>query len=52
MSRIGREVFVPVIGRCLDRTDVPMMAAMRRSGADPDAHPWHKWLYAATISGR
>ena len=51
--------FVPVIARCVartsDRTDAlivarhggenrPMMAA-RRSGADPDATPWHKWLF-------
>lgn len=29
----------------VDVANHPMMAAMRRSGADPDAHPWHKWLY-------
>lgn len=30
----------------VDVDNHPMMAAMRRSGADPDAYPWHKWLYA------
>jgi GNAT superfamily N-acetyltransferase len=29
----------------VDVVNHPMMAAMRRSGADPGAHPWHKWLY-------
>jgi hypothetical protein len=24
------------------------MAAMYRSGADPNADPWHKWLYTTT----
>lgn len=32
----------------VDVDNHPMMAAMRRSGADPDAHPWHKWLYTTT----
>ena len=31
----------------VDVANHPMMAAMRRSGADPTTHPWHKWLYAS-----
>jgi ribosomal protein S18 acetylase RimI-like enzyme len=30
----------------VDVDNHPMMAAMRRCGADPGAHPWHNWLYA------
>lgn len=29
----------------VDVDNHPMMAAMRRCGADPDAHSWHSWLY-------
>lgn len=29
----------------VDVNNHPMMAAMCRSGADPNARPWHKWLY-------
>jgi ribosomal protein S18 acetylase RimI-like enzyme len=29
----------------VDVENHPMVAAMYRSGADPDGHPWHKWLY-------
>nr|WP_246221368.1 GNAT family N-acetyltransferase [Phytoactinopolyspora mesophila] len=32
----------------VDVNNRPMMAAMCRSGADPSAHPWHKWLYTTT----
>jgi ribosomal protein S18 acetylase RimI-like enzyme len=32
----------------VDVDNRPMMAAMCRSGADPNAHPWHKWLYTTT----
>jgi GNAT superfamily N-acetyltransferase len=32
----------------VDVNNHPMMAAMCRSGADPNAHPWHKWLYTTT----
>jgi GNAT superfamily N-acetyltransferase len=35
----------------VDVDNHPMMAAMRRSGADPDAHPWHKWLYTTQPPG-
>jgi hypothetical protein len=37
-----------VVGRgpaLVDAANHPMMAAMRRTGADADADPWHKWLY-------
>jgi ribosomal protein S18 acetylase RimI-like enzyme len=29
----------------VDVVNHPMMAAMRRSGADSSATAWHKWLY-------
>lgn len=29
----------------VDVDNHPMMEAMLRSGADPNAHPWHNWLY-------
>lgn len=32
----------------VDVDNHPMMAAMRRTGASADAHPWHKWLYAGS----
>jgi ribosomal protein S18 acetylase RimI-like enzyme len=32
----------------VDVDNHPMMAAMRRSGADPDADPWHSWLFTST----
>lgn len=32
----------------VDVDNHPMMAAMYRSGADPNVHPWHKWLYTTT----
>jgi ribosomal protein S18 acetylase RimI-like enzyme len=32
----------------VDVNNRPMNAAMRRSGADPNANPWHKWLYTTT----
>lgn len=31
----------------VDVDNHPMMAAMRRSGADPDADPWHGWLFTS-----
>lgn len=34
----------------VDVDNRPMMAAMCRSGADSNAHPWHKWLYSTTRS--
>lgn len=30
----------------VDVENHPMTAAMRRTGSDPQAHPWHKWLYS------
>ncbi|WIX76245.1 GNAT family N-acetyltransferase [Amycolatopsis carbonis] len=32
----------------VDVDNHPMMAAVVRSGADPDADPWHKWLYTTS----
>lgn len=32
----------------VDVENHPMMAAARRSGGDPDASPWHKWLYVSS----
>lgn len=29
----------------VDVANHPMTAAMSRTGNDPDAHPWHKWIY-------
>lgn len=34
----------------VDVANHPMMAAMRRCGADPDGHPWHKWLYVRRVT--
>lgn len=31
----------------VDVDNHPMMAAVRRSGADPDADPWHSWLFTS-----
>jgi len=31
----------------VDVQNHPMMAAMHRTAASPDAHPWHKWLYVS-----
>jgi ribosomal protein S18 acetylase RimI-like enzyme len=31
----------------VDVDNHPMMAAMRRTGASAQRHPWHKWLYVA-----
>ncbi|HEU0237718.1 MAG TPA: hypothetical protein VFR11_00340 [Micromonosporaceae bacterium] len=39
--------FVAVLS-LVDVNNRPMMAAMYRSGADPNADPWHKWLYTTT----
>ncbi|HKE64585.1 MAG TPA: GNAT family N-acetyltransferase [Micromonosporaceae bacterium] len=36
--------FVAVLS-LVDVNNHPMMAAMHRSGADPNIDPWHKWLY-------
>lgn len=43
--RAARERGFTTVLSYVDVDNHPMMAAMRRSGADPDGHPWHNWLY-------
>jgi GNAT superfamily N-acetyltransferase len=33
------------VSSLVDVANQPMMAAMRRTGADANTDPWHKWLY-------
>ena len=33
----------------VDVANHPMMAAMHRTGARADTHPWHKWLYVVSL---
>lgn len=47
----GSRRFTSVLS-LVDVENRPMMAAMRRSGADPHARAWHKWLYASAVPDR
>jgi ribosomal protein S18 acetylase RimI-like enzyme len=43
--RASRRRGFTAVRSLVDVVNHPMMAAMRRSGADPSATAWHKWLY-------
>lgn len=54
--RVARAQGFDAVLSHVDVANHPMMAAMRRAGADSGGHPWHSWLYVrrsvAMVGGR